>query len=87
MSPLGGFEDWSKKIRAALLWLGCDDPCDTMTAIREEDPQRGSLLEIMEQWHAAFGESPMTIAEVIAHAEKATRDVTTTNSTTMANKS
>jgi hypothetical protein len=27
-SPLGGFEEWSSRVRAPLLWLGCADPCE-----------------------------------------------------------
>src|SRR5262249_9344077 len=38
LSRFGGFEDWSERIRKALVWLGRADPCDTRKAIRESDP-------------------------------------------------
>jgi phage/plasmid primase-like uncharacterized protein len=75
LSALGGFEEWSKIVRAALVWLGCDDPCETMNIIRAEDPKRGSLVAIMEHFESDFGKGPKTVAEVIKHAEKKARDV------------
>lgn len=73
-TPLGGFEDWNKKIRGALLWLNRADPCETMADVREEDPQRGGLLAVMEEWHAVFGNRLVTVAEVIAKAEELAQD-------------
>ncbi|WP_363347427.1 toprim domain-containing protein [Methylocystis echinoides] len=69
LSPVGGFEEWSKFVRAGLAWLNRADPCESMKAIRESDPQRGSLETIMEHWHKAFGISPKTAADAIKYAE------------------
>ena len=75
LSPFGGFEDWSKKVRSALVWLGRPDPCETMEVIRMFDPKTNNLVEIMEQWEKHFGKKPMKIGEVIAHAEDVARNV------------
>lgn len=74
LSALGGFEDWNRKIRAALLWLGRTDPCKTMDDIRSADPQKGSLITIMEEWRAAFGNRFVTVADAIIKAEELAQD-------------
>jgi hypothetical protein len=38
LTPLGGFEEWSHRIRDALVWLGCTDSCET----NEENSRRRS---------------------------------------------
>src|SRR6516162_8128218 len=30
VAPLGGFEQWSVRVRDALVWLDCSDPCETI---------------------------------------------------------
>jgi hypothetical protein len=54
-TPLGSFEDWSQRIRGALLWLGCADPCDTITKVRSSDPEREALVAVIEQWRIHLG--------------------------------
>jgi hypothetical protein len=69
LTPLGGFEEWSHRIRDALVWLGCADPCETMGKIRGGDPERAALVMIVEQWrvHLVTGQK-YTIQEVIGRA-------------------
>ena len=38
MTPFGGFDDWSKIVRAPLVWLGVPDPVETLEAGRALDP-------------------------------------------------
>ncbi|ACI52289.1 conserved hypothetical protein [Gluconacetobacter diazotrophicus PA1 5] len=47
LPPLASFEGWSRTVRAALVWLGRADPCLSMQAAREDDPERGELREIL----------------------------------------
>jgi putative DNA primase/helicase len=75
LSALGGFEEWSRIVRAALVWLGCVDPCETMNTIRAEDPKRGNLIAVMEHFESAFGRGPKTVAEVIKHAEREAKGI------------
>lgn len=55
-SPLASFEDWSRVVRSALIWLGRADPCDTMTAARDSDPERTKLGAVLTAWRGAAGE-------------------------------
>ena len=41
-SPIGSYESWSRRVREALLWLDCADPCDTMMSARRADPRAKS---------------------------------------------
>ncbi|GAA4478481.1 topoisomerase [Gluconacetobacter asukensis] len=47
LPPLASFEGWSRTVRAALVWLGRADPCLSMQAAREDDPERGELREML----------------------------------------
>lgn len=48
--PFGGFEDWSFRVREALIWLDRVDPCETQAAVRGSDTHRDELIVVMEQW-------------------------------------
>ena len=50
LPPYGSFETWSRRVREALVWLGCADPCDTVESVRADDPQRSDLAAILAQW-------------------------------------
>jgi hypothetical protein len=68
-TPLGGFEQWSQRVRDALLWLGCADPCDTILKVRSGDPEREALVTVIEQWraHLTVG-STYTVKDIIERA-------------------
>lgn len=38
-APMNSFGKWSNTVRAALLWLGEADPCETISNARDEDPE------------------------------------------------
>jgi hypothetical protein len=66
---LGGFEQWSRRVRDALLWLGCADPCDTILKVRSGDPEREALVTVIEQWRTNLGVGNVyTIKDVIERA-------------------
>jgi putative DNA primase/helicase len=50
VSPLGSYDDWSRRIREPLVWLGCADPVKTMDRVRQDDPARLSLAAVVQQW-------------------------------------
>lgn len=50
LPPYNGFEQWSERVRAALVWLGEVDPCETRDAIRDEDPVTNSLATLIAAW-------------------------------------
>jgi hypothetical protein len=53
--PFGGFEEWSRRIRAPLLWLGQADPCDTTRKVQTDDPQLLDLETVIAQWRQNVG--------------------------------
>lgn len=69
VAPLGSFEQWSRTVRAALMWLDMPDPVTVMERTRQGDPTRESLLAVLSAWHAAFDNKPAAVADAIARAE------------------
>jgi putative DNA primase/helicase len=69
LTPLASFEDWSRLVRSALVWLGCPDPVETMEKAREEDPVTSALTGLFTSWHAIIGSHPKPVGEIIATAE------------------
>jgi hypothetical protein len=67
-APLGGFEEWSNLVRGAVLWLGADDPAETMEAVRANDPRRNERAAVLHRWNDALGNRRVTTAEIIAGA-------------------
>ena len=55
LDPIASFERWSDLVRSALVWLGCEDPAQSMMAAREDDPELTDLRELMSLWRQAFG--------------------------------
>jgi hypothetical protein len=72
LAPLGSFEQWSRVVRAALVWLGEADPCDTMKDIAGDDEEHETLATLIDAWHEAHGTEAMAVA---AAAEKLTPDI------------
>lgn len=70
LTPVASFDDWSDKVRSALVWLGCADPALSMEAAREDDPELGELTEMMNAWHGAFGNTPTTSRTAIETAQR-----------------
>jgi hypothetical protein len=69
VAPFGSFENWSRRIREPLLWLGCADPCETVAKVREDDPRRSSLLTVIMQWQTVLGTaSTYTIRQIVTAA-------------------
>ncbi|MBE7186049.1 MAG: hypothetical protein INR68_16755 [Methylobacterium mesophilicum] len=62
LPSLASFEDWSRLVRSALVWLGRPDPCETMNKARAEDPITTSLTNLFTSWHAAVGSAARTVA-------------------------
>jgi putative DNA primase/helicase len=64
-TPLGSFEDWSRWVRDALIWLGEADPCATMDKVRGADPKLEALTMVLEQWRAVIGGARVSVKEAI----------------------
>ncbi|MFQ3895472.1 hypothetical protein [Sphingobium sp. R-7] len=70
LPALASFEDWSRIVRSALVWLGRDDPVMTMEAARAEDPVISSLREVFQAWYDAVGSSGRTAGKIKEMAEE-----------------
>ena len=46
LKPLAGFSEWSRMVRAALIWLGKADPVNSLEVGRAEDPQWSSAANL-----------------------------------------
>jgi hypothetical protein len=69
VTPFGSFECWSRRIREVLIWLGQEDPCNTVTKVRAADPAREALLAVVTQWKQHLGvQLAYTAQEVINRA-------------------
>lgn len=60
----GRFEEWSRKVREAIIWCGMPDPCDTRQKIEASDPHREQLTDILESWHDYYGDDAKTLRDV-----------------------
>lgn len=69
-TPLGGFVEWSRMVRDALIWLGEVDPCATMEKTRAADPKLGALAAILGQWSDVLGSRRVPLKEVVERASE-----------------
>lgn len=64
LPALASFEDWSRLVRSALVWLGRTDPCETMNKARAEDPITSALTNLFTAWYDAVLGNAHTVAAV-----------------------
>ena len=65
-NALASFDDYTRFVRAPLVWLGQPDPVGTMTKLHEADPVMAGLRSVMAAWEAAIGLNiEKTAAEVV----------------------
>jgi hypothetical protein len=64
---VGGFEKWDL-IRKCLIWLGEPDPRDSRCDIESRDPRREELSVLLKAMQGAFGDNPLTCAEMLEAA-------------------
>jgi putative DNA primase/helicase len=69
--PWGGFEHWSDRVRAPLVWLGRQDPCASLRFLERDDPTRVELLQMLEGWSLVFGSDPATASQAVKECEAA----------------
>ena len=75
LDPLGSFDDWSAWPRSALVWLDEPDPCQTIAAARDTDPDLMRLRRLLGAWHDLFPPtSSATLKRVVQEARLYTKD-------------
>lgn len=67
--PLASFEDWSRIVRSALVWLGCADPVQTMEQARADDPEITALRSLLQAWRTEFTGEYVTTGRAIERSK------------------
>jgi hypothetical protein len=73
LKPLGSFDDWSHWVRAALVWLAEPDPCLTMAAAGDTDPDLIRMRNLLGAWSDIFT-GAVTVKRAIQEARQHTKD-------------
>ncbi len=62
----GRFEEWSNRVRSAIVWLGFDDPCESRKEIEDADPVRIILSSLFHFWYALLENRAVKVKEIIS---------------------
>lgn len=66
VTPLAGFQTWSQLCAEPLVWLKFPDPVTSSRSLETEDPVTTTLRAVIANWRDAFGNSPVTVRQIIA---------------------
>jgi hypothetical protein len=58
-------EHWADHCRHSLIWLGQADPAQSLIDQVCSEPDSDALAELLEQWHATFGDKSVTLRTVL----------------------
>jgi putative DNA primase/helicase len=72
ISPLSGFEAWSKRVLLPLTWLGCADPLKSIEEARSLDSDRSDLRARIDALVKQFRSNNFTAADVYQKANQLT---------------
>ena len=62
---IASYGDWSDMCRQPLLWLGQPDPAGSLIMQLQADPDQETLGRLLRSWHAALGDKPVMLRELI----------------------
>jgi hypothetical protein len=62
---LAGYSEWSDYCRQPLLWLGCSDPAASVFEALTEDPERETLMRMLDAWFGVLGKTPAMVRDAI----------------------
>lgn len=65
LPEFGSFEQWSSRVRGALVWLGQADPCATRERFRLYDTERGNLGAFLFALQELLGRSWFRVADLV----------------------
>jgi hypothetical protein len=67
LKPYNGFDDWSRIVRGAIVWLGREDPVKTLAIGRNDDPETEEQRAFIEALFEVANNkiTALTIAEMI----------------------
>lgn len=70
LPALASFEDWSRLVRSALVWLGKKDPVETMNRARADDPTANMIKNVLVAWHNSVQSIAHTSGEICEQASQ-----------------
>jgi hypothetical protein len=62
--PLGSFDQWCRWVRDPLLALGCQDPVERVSEIKERDGHRQAVSELFATWWDKHGDRPVAVSQL-----------------------
>ena len=62
--PLGSFEQWCQWVRDPLLALGCQDPAERVSELKERDPMRQEVADLYKLWYSKHAHQPVAAASL-----------------------
>lgn len=74
--PIGSYGAWSDTVRSALIWLGEADPVASMDVMRDEDPERTALSELITAWSEHLSEGSFYTTAQVDQISRETDDMT-----------
>jgi hypothetical protein len=70
LPALGSFEEWSRRVRNAMVWVGIEDPVKSLAQNKGGNETLSCLGELLNAWHGYLGLQAVTAREVIMDCEK-----------------
>lgn len=77
--PLAGFEDFTRYIRDALVWLGQPDLTEKMLELKANNPKRVSEMQLLDELQKEFGDRWVSAAEILQRVEPVRGSMTEPN--------
>jgi hypothetical protein len=71
VTPLGSFEQWSRIVRGALIWLDLPDPVGSQDSLLIEDPDADQRAELFGALWERFRGEPFVASDVVRSLEAA----------------
>jgi len=65
---MAGYGDWSDLCRQPLLWLGMNDPTESVFKAIAEDPDRETLDRLLTAWQSVFGKTAAMVRNAVEQA-------------------
>ena len=69
LQPLGSYGEWTRIVRAPLVWLEQPDPALPVFERMTDDPDRETLSRLLQAWLARFGKAPTAVRDIMAAVE------------------
>lgn len=69
LPSLASYDDWTRLVRAPLVWLGLPDPATALFTTIKVDPDRELLRRLMVNLYKTFGDKPISVSELVTRID------------------